>query len=201
MICLIVIVILVIPSQVKQNYFGKNETKKIHFLNFNSSTQVEQLAVIYIENQKRATSYSRHRAENEKHVVVCCSSLQGGYIMDFLNEFYAHPMLQNFFVVLLSPNDLDQHLSMVLQIPIWSQRVIFIQGSALNNSDLNRAQVERAEACFILAARNYHDRQSADEHSILRSWAIKDYAPNIVQYVHLLKPENKMHVQHASKHV
>ena len=64
--------------------------------------------------------------------------MQGGYIMDFLNEFYAHPILQNFFVVLLSPNDLDQQLGMVLQIPIWSQRVIFIQGSALNNSDLNR---------------------------------------------------------------
>jgi potassium channel subfamily T protein 1 len=157
------------------------------------------LAVIYIENQKRATSYSRHRAENEKHVVVCCTTLQSGYIMDFLNEFYAHPMLQNFFVILLSPNDLDQHLGIILQIPIWSQRVIFIQGSALNNTDLNRAQVERAEACFILAARNYIDRQSADEHTILRSWAIKDYAPNCVQYIHLMKPQNKMHVQHASK--
>ena len=155
--------------------------------------------MIYIENQKRATSYSRHRAENEKHVVVCCSTLQAGYIMDFLNEFYAHPMLQNFFVILLSPNDLDQHLGIILQIPIWSQRVIFIQGSALNNTDLNRAQVERAEACFILAARNYIDRQSADEHTILRSWAIKDYAPNCVQYIHLMKPQNKMHVQHASK--
>lgn len=57
-------------------------------------SQFEQLALIYMEKQKRGTNYSRHRAENEKHVVVCSTSLQPNIIMDFLNEFYAHPMLQ-----------------------------------------------------------------------------------------------------------
>ena len=161
-------------------------------------SQFEQLALIYMEKQKRGTSYPRQRAESEKHVVVVSTTLQPNIIMDFLNEFYAHPMLQNFYVVLLSPSELDQNLAMILQVPLWSQRVIYIQGSAINNSDLNRAQIEYAEACFLLASRNYHDRQAADQHSILRSWAIKDYAPNCIQYVHLLKPENKMHVQHAS---
>lgn len=47
-----------------------------------------------MEKQKRGISYSRHRAENEKHVVVCSSTLQPNIIMDFLNEFYAHPILQ-----------------------------------------------------------------------------------------------------------
>ncbi len=161
-------------------------------------SQFEQLVLIYMEKQKRGTSYSKQRAESERHVVVCSTTLQQNLIMDFLNEFYAHPMLQNFYAVLLSPCDLDPNLAMILQVPLWSQRVIYIQGSAMNNSDLNRAQVEHAEACFIMAARNYPDRQAADQHTILRSWAIKDYAPHCVQYVHLLKPENKMHVQHAS---
>ncbi len=152
-----------------------------------------------MEKQKRGTGYSRQRAESEKHVVVCSTSLQPNIIMDFLNEFYAHPMLQNFYVVLMSPSELDPNLGSILQIPLWSQRVIYIQGSALNNSDLNRAQMEFAEACFILAARNYQDRQTADQHTILRSWAIKDYAPHVIQYIHLFKPENKMHLQHASK--
>lgn len=152
-----------------------------------------------MEKQKRGTTYSKHRAENEKHVVVCSTSMQANIIMDFLNEFYAHPMLQNFYVVLLSPSESDQNLAMILQVPLWSQRVIYIQGSVLNNSDLNRAQIEHAEAVFILASRNYHDRQAADQHSILRSWAIRDYAPNVCQYVHLLKPENKLHVQYASE--
>jgi potassium channel subfamily T protein 1 len=148
--------------------------------------------------EKQSTSYSRQRVGKERHVVVCATTLQLNAIMDFLNEFYAHRKLQNYCSVLLSPSELDKNLAIILQVPLWSQRVIYIQGSAMNNSDLNRAQVEHAEACFIMAARNYPDRQAADQHTILRSWAIKDYAPHCVQYVHLLKPENKMHVQHAS---
>jgi hypothetical protein len=47
-----------------------------------------------MERQKRGGSFSRYRAENEKHVVVCSTTLKTNIIMDFLNEFYAHPMLQ-----------------------------------------------------------------------------------------------------------
>ena len=54
-----------------------------------------------------------------------------------------------------------------------------------------------AEACFILAARNYADKTAADEHTILRSWAVKDFAPNIPQYVQIFRPENKIHVKFA----
>jgi hypothetical protein len=57
-------------------------------------SQLEQLGFIYMEKQKRGGSYSRHRAANESHVVVCSTTLQTNVIMDFLNEFYAHPMLQ-----------------------------------------------------------------------------------------------------------
>lgn len=40
-------------------------------------------------------------------------------------------------MVLLSPSELDQNLAMILERPLWS-RVLYLQGSALNNSDLNR---------------------------------------------------------------
>lgn len=36
-----------------------------------------------------------------------------------------------------------------------------------------------------------------DQHAIIRSWAIKDYAPKCAQYVTIFRPENKMHVKHA----
>lgn len=86
---------------------------------------------------------------------------------------FSNFFLKNYYVVLLSPFDLDPNLAIILQVPLWSQRVIYLQGSALNNSDLNRAQIEKAEACFILADRHNKDRYAADQHSILRSWAIK----------------------------
>lgn len=56
--------------------------------------QFEQLAYTWMERQKLGGSYSSHRAQSEKHVVVCSTTLQADTIMDFLNEFYAHPLLQ-----------------------------------------------------------------------------------------------------------
>ncbi|KAI1290455.1 Potassium channel subfamily T member 1 [Halotydeus destructor] len=160
-------------------------------------TQFEQLAYTWMEKQKLGGSYSAQRATTEKHVVVCSTTLRADTVMDFLNEFYAHPLLQDFYVVLLSPCELDTTMRMILQVPMWAQRVIYIQGSALKDTDLIRTRMNVAEACFILAARNYADRSAADEHTILRSWAIRDFAPNVPQYVQIFRPENKIHVAFA----
>ncbi|CAH1394498.1 unnamed protein product [Nezara viridula] len=160
-------------------------------------TQFEQLAFTWMERQKLGGSYSSHRAQSEKHVVVCSTTLHADTIMDFLNEFYAHPLLQDYYVVLLSPMELDTTMRMILQVPIWAQRVIYIQGSCLKDVDLARARMNEAEACFVLAARNYADKTAADEHTILRSWAVKDFAPSVPQYVQIFRPENKLHVKFA----
>ncbi|XP_053211920.1 potassium channel subfamily T member 2-like isoform X2 [Panonychus citri] len=160
-------------------------------------TQFEQLACTWMERQKLGGNYSVQRAQTEKHVVVCSTTLRTDTVMDFLNEFYAHPLLQDFYVVLLSPCELDTTMKMILQVPMWAQRVIYIQGSALKDSDLTRARVDAAEAVFILAARNYADLGAADEHTILRSWAVRDFAPSVPQYVQIYRPENKIHVVFA----
>ncbi|XP_071152421.1 potassium channel subfamily T member 2-like isoform X5 [Mytilus edulis] len=160
-------------------------------------TQIENLGYTWLERQKQGGAYSSHRAQTEKHVVVVATTLQSDTIMDFLHEFYAHPALQSYFVVLLSPCELDPTMKMLLQVPIWSQRVIYIQGSAVKDTDLIRCRVQDALACFILAARNYVDKGAADQHTILRSWAIKDFAPDCPQYVQIFRPENKFHVKFA----
>lgn len=64
-------------------------------------------------------------------------------------------------MVLLSPMELDTTMRMILQVPIWAQRVIYIQGSCLKDVDLARARMNEAEACFVLAARNYADKTAA----------------------------------------
>ena len=58
------------------------------------SPQFEQLAFTWMERQKQGGAYSSHRAQTEKHVVVCTTTLQADLVMDFLNEFYAHAKLQ-----------------------------------------------------------------------------------------------------------
>ncbi|XP_041643652.1 potassium channel subfamily T member 1 isoform X8 [Cheilinus undulatus] len=159
--------------------------------------QFEELAYLWMERQKLGGNYSRHRAQTEKHVVLCVSSLKIDLLMDFLNEFYAHPRLQDYYVVILCPTEVDIQVRRILQIPLWSQRVIYLQGSALKDQDLMRAKMDDAEACFILSSRNEVDRTAADHQTILRAWAAKDFAPNCPLYVQILKPENKFHVKFA----
>ncbi|XP_073397246.1 potassium channel subfamily T member 1 isoform X7 [Dendrobates tinctorius] len=159
--------------------------------------QFEELVYLWMERQKSGGNYSRHRAQTEKHVVLCVSSLKIDLLMDFLNEFYAHPRLQDYYVVILCPTEMDIQVRRVLQIPLWSQRVIYLQGSALKDQDLMRAKMDDAEACFILSSRNEVDRTAADHQTILRAWAVKDFAPNCPLYVQILKPENKFHVKFA----
>ncbi|XP_077326394.1 potassium channel subfamily T member 2-like isoform X2 [Lithobates pipiens] len=159
--------------------------------------QFEQLVFLWMERQKSGGNYSRYRAQTEKHVVLCVSSLKIDLLMDFLNEFYAHPRLQDHYVVLLCPTEMDLPVRRVLQIPLWSQRVIYLQGSALKDQDLMRAKIDDAEACFILSNRFETDRIAADHQTILRAWAVKDFAPNCPLFVQILKPENKFHIKFA----
>uniref|UniRef100_A0A674D6T2 Potassium sodium-activated channel subfamily T member 2 n=1 Tax=Salmo trutta TaxID=8032 RepID=A0A674D6T2_SALTR len=159
--------------------------------------QFEQLAYLWMERQKSGGNYSRHRAQTEKHVVLCVSSLKIDLLMDFLNEVYAHPGLQDYYVIILCPTEMDPQVRRVLQIPLWSQRVIYLQGSALKDQDLIRAKLDNAEACFILSSRCEVDRTAADHQTILRAWAVKDFAPKCPIYVQILKPENKFHVKFA----
>jgi len=70
-------------------------------------------------------------------------------------------VLQDYFVVLLSPCELDSTMKVLLQVPMWAQRVIFIQGSALKDIDLARCRVQDAEACFILSSQNVENKEAA----------------------------------------
>uniref|UniRef100_A0A2I3LRP4 Potassium sodium-activated channel subfamily T member 1 n=1 Tax=Papio anubis TaxID=9555 RepID=A0A2I3LRP4_PAPAN len=153
--------------------------------------QFEELVYLWMERQKSGGNYSRHRAQTEKHVVLCVSSLKIDLLMDFLNEFYAHPRLQDYYVVILCPTEMDVQVRRVLQIPLWSQRVIYLQGSALKDQDLMRQPTEASPSALT----NHSPHQ--DHQTILRAWAVKDFAPNCPLYVQILKPENKFHVKFA----
>ncbi|XP_075433952.1 potassium channel subfamily T member 1-like [Ascaphus truei] len=115
----------------------------------------------------------------------------------FRSGFKTMDLVQDHYVVLLCPTEMDLPVRRVLQIPLWSQRVIYLQGSALKDQDLMRAKIDDAEACFILSNRFETDRIAADHQTILRAWAVKDFAPNCPLYVQILKPENKFHIKFA----
>ncbi|XP_063716449.1 potassium channel subfamily T member 1-like isoform X5 [Symsagittifera roscoffensis] len=160
--------------------------------------QLESLSFAWDEKQKLGGNYSHRRAEKEQHVVLCTSFVTEDILHDFMNEFYAYPKLKNYYVILLCPLEFDGKINAMLENPSWSQRVIYIQGSALRVSDLIRAKVHYAESCFIFSSRNVKDRRREDEATILRTWAIKDFASHVPLYVQVLQPEHKQLVMAAN---
>jgi hypothetical protein len=71
----------------------------------------------------------------------------------------------------------------------------FIKQFFFLKSDLERARVAEADAVFLLAERRDFTPAEADSRTILRSWAINDYHPSLPQYVQLLLPKNKVHIE------
>lgn len=48
--------------------------------------------------------------------------------------------LQDYYVVILCPAEMDVQVRRILHVPLWAQRVIYLQGSALKDQDLMRAK-------------------------------------------------------------
>ena len=108
--------------------------------------QIEQIAVIYMEQQK-LTEYSDI---SENHVVLCATELRYDSVLDFLTEFYEFDEHQdNYNVVILCPNEAEPALKRFLQAPLWQSRVTIIQGSTYREEDLKRAKIADAEAVFV----------------------------------------------------
>ena len=69
---------------------------------------------------------------------------------------------QEHVVVLMAADEMENsNMSVILKDPKWAQRVIYMIGSALKDSDLKRCRMFQAEACFILAPRYIEDRSKA----------------------------------------
>uniref|UniRef100_A0A914CTC3 Potassium channel subfamily T member 1 n=1 Tax=Acrobeloides nanus TaxID=290746 RepID=A0A914CTC3_9BILA len=157
--------------------------------------QCEALGQTSLEREKSGMDYTRGLGKGETHVVVIITHLEADFIEDFLTEFYAHPKHAGILIVLLSPSELDNRMK--FKIPLWAHRVLYIRGSALNDEDLERTQMAKAKACFILSARHVRKKNESDEQTILRSWAVKDFAPHVPQFVQVFRPETKLHIEHA----
>lgn len=71
---------------------------------------------------------------------LCCCLTPKNPSLTRLSAPTAASLLQDYYVVILCPTEMDIQVRRVLQIPLWSQRVIYLQGSALKDQDLMRAK-------------------------------------------------------------
>ncbi|XP_048962837.1 potassium channel subfamily T member 2 isoform X9 [Canis lupus baileyi] len=113
-------------------------------------------------------------------------SLRNLFVPVFLNCWLAKHALENMI------NDLHRAIQRT-QSAMFNQVLILISTLLC----LIFTWMDDAEACFILSSRCEVDRTSSDHQTILRAWAVKDFAPNCPLYVQILKPENKFHIKFA----
>ncbi|XP_025092879.1 potassium channel subfamily T member 2-like isoform X2 [Pomacea canaliculata] len=159
--------------------------------------QLEEIGSSWSQRKKTGGDYGKRKSARSKHIVVSATSFTSEVVMNFLNEFYEHPKLEDHTVILMSSEELDTNMLFILKDPKWANRVLYIRGSPLKDIDLKRCRINDAEAIFFLVNKNCRDRDHADQHTVLRSWAVKDFAPNCRQYIQLFSSANKMHVKFA----
>lgn len=147
-----------------------------------------------VARQQELTGGS-YSGKSGPHVVFCSGELETGIVQDFLTEFFADSEMQKPFVVFLAPTELDAELQAVLSRPRYRTKTQYIRGSALQHNDLRRAGVDFAEGIFIISERNRFADNTADSRTILRSWAVNDFAPQTRQYVQVILPENKKFIE------
>uniref|UniRef100_A0A914CMS7 Uncharacterized protein n=2 Tax=Acrobeloides nanus TaxID=290746 RepID=A0A914CMS7_9BILA len=160
-------------------------------------SKIENLGQTWLEQKKAGSRFVREFAHAETHVVVTIPHLDADFFEDFLKEFYSHPEHSSYLIVLLAPTELDNRMKILLKMPVWAQRVVFVNGFVFKEEDLERVLMQEAKACFVLSSRHIVRKSESDQQIILTSWAIKDYAPHVPQYVQVFLPETKLHLEYA----
>ncbi|XP_060085126.1 potassium channel subfamily T member 1-like [Ylistrum balloti] len=156
--------------------------------------QVEGFMSAFKDVRKTGGEYSQSNARGKHHVVLCTTSISAESMLYFLIEFYAHPQLEDHTVVLLSTEQREASLRILLKDPKWAYRVIYMQGSALNDVDLERCRMADADACFILLPAVSNNNNETDQLTLMYYWAVKDFAPHCRQYIKIYKQESKLHI-------
>ena len=163
---------------------------------FSLTTVLDELLELLGSSHKTTSAYFNY--VKGKHVVLVTSNVKMNFLVDFLNELYSEES-NDLVTVILCPRSPDKMTENGLKSPVWRRRIVLLQGSALRFIDLERACVANAKYCFLIPDRQTEDPNATDQEIILRAIAIRRFAPRLKLYVHILKPENRFHVDFATK--
>ncbi|XP_016414294.1 potassium channel subfamily T member 2-like [Sinocyclocheilus rhinocerous] len=158
-------------------FISFSETMLLVYLSYKGNVWEQVLRIPFILEMISAVPFV---------ITVILPSLRNLFIPVFLNCWLAKHALENMI------NDLHRaiqrtHSAMFNQVLILISTLVCLIFTWMDD----------AEACFILSNRFEVDRFAADHQTILRAWAVKDFAPNCPLYVQILKPENKFHIKFA----
>ncbi|RYH31493.1 hypothetical protein EON65_02545 [archaeon] len=145
----------------------------------------------------RANYQSRNK--NAKHVIIC-GDLTSVSLHEFFEElFHEDHDSTDLNAVILLPSEPTVDIILLMREPKYELSLFYLQGSALQESDLKRAKAETAKAIFIMTNKFSSKPDEEDAKSILLNLSIKRYLSyyqrqDMLYCTQLIRPENRRHL-------
>ncbi|KDO31996.1 hypothetical protein SPRG_19472 [Saprolegnia parasitica CBS 223.65] len=145
----------------------------------------------------RETEYDKaftERKEKTPHVLICGEVGSGA--LDFFLRQFLHPNKMNWKdkVVILCPSLPSHNLKRILLNGAYEQRVVYLQGSAMSDADLQRASASTARLCFVLANKLSPDADQSDTASNFITISLRHFNKHVPIFVQVLKSDNIGHL-------
>ncbi|OQR82449.1 Voltage-gated Ion Channel (VIC) Superfamily [Achlya hypogyna] len=147
---------------------------------------------------------------NNPHVLILGHTANATVLTEFFTEFY-HPdrivcslggraAVNRIPCVIMAPHEPNEELRALLMHPLFTGKVFYVKGSILNEEDLHRVAVDRAQAAFILTDKNAHDPVSEDANAVLRSLVLENCAPELPTFIQIISPSYADFTTHNDRH-
>lgn len=166
-----------------------------------------QMSSELIEKINQQSIYARAlymRKYRSKHVYIC-GEVNSMAVKDFVGElFHDDHEDDNIHAVVMSPDAPTSAMMQILRDTTYSLRVTFLEGSALSEKDLRRAQVREAVAIFIMTNKFSDDPDEEDAKTILQQFYLKKFVmrehslAKPLFAIQLIRPENRRHLVDSS---
>lgn len=136
----------------------------------------------------------------KKHVIICGDLSSTPLHILFDELFHEDHDCESLDAVILQPNAPNMEALQLLQDPIRSLRLTYLEGTPLRAKDLSRAGAEHASAILLITNKFARQPDEEDAKLILQLFAVRRYlalSPVAVKpfcISQLIKAENKRHV-------
>ncbi|ETV94670.1 hypothetical protein H310_11656 [Aphanomyces invadans] len=176
---------------------SRNGKVCVIFLIFSTGILLPLQISRYSDILSRETEYDKSftaKKEKNPHILIC-GEVNSSPLDFFLRQFL-HPNNMNWKdkVVILCPGLPSHNLKRILLNSAYEQRVVYLQGSAMLDSDLKRAGAANARLCFVMLNKLSADGDRSDTASNLLTISLRHHTKRVPLFVQVLKTDNIRHV-------
>eukprot|EP00026_Physarum_polycephalum_P001337 Phypoly_transcript_01338.p1 GENE.Phypoly_transcript_01338~~Phypoly_transcript_01338.p1 ORF type:complete len:1085 (+),score=170.19 Phypoly_transcript_01338:113-3367(+) len=141
----------------------------------------------FLEKINAYSPYKRSLTNIQNHIIIL-GDIWPTSLLEFLLEFYheRHGTSKKE-VVILNPNLPSEKVKAILAHPFYKNRLVYLQGDAIEEEDLLRARLHYCDACFVFPPR-WH---KGDAKTLLTLIQLMNMRRSLVVFPQLINPDSK----------